>query len=84
MKERVYQRRIDELEDIVHRQRLRMRGLERKLERKKVQSALFVKHTLKIFDMCNIDWRDVVRLYDYCIAQEELEKRNDKAAESDC
>lgn len=84
MNERDLKRRIEELEDINHRIRLENRRLKWKLQRKTGQSADFVKHTLKIFDMCNIDWRDVVRLYDYCIAQEELEKRNDKAAESDC
>lgn len=76
MNERVYQRRIEELEDINHRIRLENRGLKRKLQRKCVQSALFVKHTLHIFEMCNIDWRDVVKLYDYTIAQEEIERRN--------
>lgn len=74
MNEKVFTRKIDELEDLVHRLRLEKRGLQRKLDRKNTQSALFVKHTLKIFDMCGIDWRDVVRLYDYCIAQESVKK----------
>ena len=75
MNERVLKRRIEELEDINHRIRLENRRLKWKLAKKTGQSADFVKHTLKIFEMCNVDWKDVVRLYDYCIEQEKL---NDK------
>lgn len=83
MNERVLKRRIEELEDINHRIRLENRRLKWKLQRKTGQSADFVKHTLKIFEMCNVDWKDVVRLYDYCIAQEEV-RRNAERTESDC
>lgn len=81
MNEKIYNRRIDELEDIVHKQRLKIRGLERKLDRMQRQSALFVKHTIHVFQLCNVDWRDMVRLYDYSIAQEKV---NDKSVEESC
>ena len=82
--EKIYKRRNEELEDIVHKQRLKIRGLERKLDRMQRQSALFVEHTIHIFQLCNIDWRDVVRLYEYSIAQEEVKKKNDKSVEECC
>ena len=75
MNEKVYQRRIEDLEDINHRIRLENRRLKWKLAKKTGQSADFVKHTLKVFEMCGVDWKDVVKLYDYCIEQEKL---NDK------
>ena len=75
MNERDLKRRIEELEDINHRIRLENRRLKWKLAKKTGQSADFVKHTLKIFEMCGVDWKDMVRLYDYCIEQEKL---NDK------
>ena len=75
MNEKVYQRRIEDLEDINHRIRLENRRLKWKLAKKTGQSADFVKHTLKVFEMCGVDWKDVVKLYDYCIEQERL---NDK------
>ena len=85
MNERVYQRRIEELEDIVHKQRLKISGLNRKLEKIQKQSAAFVKHTIHVFQMCNVDWRDMVKLYDYCIAQDEIERKlNDKDTENIC
>lgn len=80
MTERDLKRRIEELEDINHRIRLENRRLKWKLERKTSQSADFVKHTLKIFEMCGVDWRDVVRLYDYCI---EMEK-HDRVTKKSC
>ena len=75
MTERDLKRRIEDLEDINHRIRLENRRLKWKLAKKTGQSADFVKHTLKVFEMCGIDWKDVVKLYDYCIEQEKL---NDK------
>ena len=75
MNERDLKRRIEELEEINHRIRLENRRLKWKLQRKTGQSADFVKHTLKVFEMCGVDWKDMVRLYDYCIEQEKL---NDK------
>lgn len=74
MNEIMLKRRIEDLEDINHRIRLENRRLKWKLSKKTEQSADFVKHTLKIFEMCGIDWKDVVKLYDYCIAQSEVEK----------
>lgn len=75
MNERVLKNRIEDLEDINHRIRLENRRLKWKLAKKTGQSADFVKHTLKVFEMCGVDWKDVVKLYDYCIEQEKL---NDK------
>ena len=75
MNERIYRQRIEDLEDINHRIRLENRRLKWKLAKKTGQSADFVKHTLKVFEMCGVDWKDVVKLYDYCIEQEIL---NDK------
>lgn len=75
MTERDLKRRIEDLEDINHRIRLENRRLKWKLAKKTGQSADFVKHTLKVFEMCGIDWKDVVKLYGYCIEQERL---NDK------
>ena len=75
MNERVLKNRIEDLEDINHRIRLENRRLKWKLAKKTGQSADFVKHTLKVFEMCGVDWKDMVRLYDYCIEQEKL---NDK------
>ena len=75
MNERIYRQRIEDLEDINHRIRLENRRLKWKLANKTGQSADFVKHTLKVFEMCGVDWKDVVKLYDYCIEQEIL---NDK------
>lgn len=74
MNERVLKRRIEELEDINHRIRLENRRLKWKLEKKTLQSADFVKHTLKIFEMCNVNWRDVIRLYDYCMEMDKYER----------
>ena len=73
--------RIEDLEDINHRIRLENRRLKRKLAKKTGQSADFVKHTLKVFEMCGVDWKDVIRLYDYCIEQEML---NDKRIKESC
>ena len=81
MNEKVYQRRIEDLEDINHRIRLENRRLKWKLAKKTGQSADFVKHTLKVFEMCGVDWKDMVRLYDYCIEQERL---NDKRIKESC
>lgn len=81
MNEKVYQRRIEDLEDINHRIRLENRRLKWKLAKKTGQSADFVKHTLKVFEMCGVDWKDVVKLYDYCIEQERL---NDKRIKESC
>lgn len=75
MTERDLKRRIEDLEDINHRIRLENRRLKWKLAKKTGQSADFVKHTLKVFEMCGVDWKDMVKLYDYCIEQEKL---NDK------
>lgn len=75
MNERIYRQRIEDLEDINHRIRLENRRLKWKLAKKTGQSADFVKHTLKVFEMCGVDWKDMVKLYDYCIEQEKL---NDK------
>lgn len=75
MNERIYRQRIEDLEDINHRIRLENRRLKWKLAKKTGQSADFVKHTLKVFEMCGVDWKDIVKLYDYCIEQEKL---NDK------
>ena len=75
MNERIYRQRIEDLEDINHRIRLENRRLKWKFAKKTGQSADFVKHTLKVFEMCGVDWKDMVRLYDYCIEQEKL---NDK------
>ena len=83
MNEKVLLNKIAEQDDLIHRLRLEKRGLQRKLDRKNTQSALFVKHTLKIFEMCGIDWRDVVRLYDYCIEQESV-KKDDTDSEECC
>lgn len=83
MNEKVLLNKIAEQDDLIHRLRLEKRGLQRKLDRINTQSALFVKHTLKIFDMCGVDWRDVVRLYDYCIAQESV-KKDDTDSEECC
>lgn len=74
MNERDLKRRIEELEDINHRIRLENRRLKWKLEKKTLQSADFVKHTLKIFEMCNVNWRDVVKLYDYCMEMDKYER----------
>ena len=74
MTERDLKRRIEDLEDINHRIRLENRRLKWKLQKKTGQSADFVKHTLKIFEMCGVDWRDVVKLYDYCIEQEKHDR----------
>ena len=75
MNERIYRQRIEDLEDINHRIRLENRRLKWKLAKKTGQSVDFVKHTLKVFEMCGVDWKDMVKLYDYCIEQEKL---NDK------
>ena len=75
MTEKDLKRRIEDLEDINHRIRLENRRLKWKLAKKTGQSADFVKHTLKVFEMCGVDWKDMVKLYDYCIEQEKL---NDK------
>lgn len=75
MTERDLKNRIEDLEDINHRIRLENRRLKWKLAKKTGQSADFVKHTLKVFEMCGVDWKDMVKLYDYCIEQE---KMNDK------
>lgn len=81
MNERIYRQRIEDLEDINHRIRLENRRLKWKLAKKTGQSADFVKHTLKVFEMCGVDWKDMVRLYDYCIEQEKL---NDKRIKESC
>ena len=75
MTERDLKNRIEDLEDINHRIRLENRRLKWKLAKKTGQSADFVKHTLKVFEMCGVDWKDMLKLYDYCIEQEKL---NDK------
>ena len=75
MTEKDLKRRIEDLEDINHRIRLENRRLKWKLAKKTGQSADFVKHTMKVFEMCGVDWKDMVKLYDYCIEQERL---NDK------
>ena len=74
MTERDLKRRIEDLEDINHRIRLENRRLKWKLQKKTGQSADFVKHTLKIFEMCNVNWRDVIRLYDYCMEMDKYER----------
>ena len=74
MTEKALIRKIEELEDINHRIRLENRRLRWKLEKRTVQSAQFLKHTMKIFEMCRIDWRDVVRLYFYSIEQEKHDR----------
>ena len=81
MNERIYRQRIEDLEDINHRIRLENRRLKWKLAKKTGQSADFVKHTLKVFEMCGVDWKDMVKLYDYCIEQEKL---NDKRIKESC
>ena len=79
--EKIYKRRCDELEDIVLKQRQKIIGLNGKVEKLQKQSAAFVKHTIYVFQLCNVDWRDMVRLYDYCIEQEKL---NDKRIKESC
>lgn len=81
MNERVLKNRIEDLEDTNHRIRLENRRLKWKLAKKTGQSADFVKHTLKVFEMCGVDWKDMVKLYDYCIEQEKL---NDKRIKESC
>lgn len=81
MTERDLKRRIEDLEDINHRIRLENRRLKWKLAKKTGQSADFVKLTMKVFEMCGVDWKDMVRLYDYCIEQEKL---NDKRIKESC